>query len=556
MVAFARASEGERIYPPRRAKPCAAALMLILLAVAAGFPERGAALHWLHGEAVPSSNSIVTLISALGCFGVGMVVAVGALRGRPRLIVTPAGVTLETLYGTKWADWSSLAAFELTTRYVGPLWRSVRSATARITGTGAGRSLLRSKKMVIPDAFLMPIETIAFDLNQRRERVPGAAAAAVEPAEAVPAAPTGTRVPWLTFVILAVLVAAFIGERRFAVQPTGRLLEASPATLLALGGLNRTAVLANGEWYRLFTAPLLHLDLTHLALNGIALVMAGFILERLVGRLWFLSFFVVGALGGSLASLAVNPGTVTSVGASGAIMGLFAAAFTSSFRLPAGSKARWWAQMGSIRVLVPSLLPLATATSGAATDYGAHFGGAVSGVLLALLLVRKWPMGAALPPFRRVAACVATLGVVVAAASTAAVAHGYPKYRILVSLIPREQIPHTAEEIGARADTLLARYPLDPRSRMYHGIALAAAKDYEGAERETRSALRQAEELRFVFVGPEFADSIRLLLAAILQEAGKQAEAREAARPLCQAAPGNHPNAKIQHTLDEQHLCD
>ncbi len=557
MLEFARASEGEKLYCPRRARLWCAAIFFIIVGTSIGWPVLREIVLWRHGGTPPSPRSLFMLLTGFASLGMGVLAVAGVLRGLPRLMVTPAGVTLRTNFGTKWADWASLAVFELTTIYAGPLRRRVLSATARVVGSGASKGLLRSKNFVIPDAFLMPIETIVFDLRAQHGQISGVAAAPDRPTEqtAAPFAATGTNVPWLTFLILAVLVAVFVGEQRFALDPTGRLLQPGNGTLLALGGLNRTVTLSNAEWYRLFAAPLLHLDISHLVFNGIALLMAGFLLERLVGRLWFFALFVLGALGGSLMSLALNPGTITSVGASGAIMGLFAAAFTSSFRLPAGTKARWWTQIGSVRVLIPSLLPLAT-TSEITIDYGAHFGGALSGALVALLLIRTWPDTARWPRFRPLAAGVAIAGLVLFVASSAAVASHYPQYRVLASLIPRDRMPRTDADIKNQAEMLVARYPLDPRSRMYRGIALSAAKDYDGAEREARIALQQAENLRFIFVGREFENAIRFVLAAILLEADRQPEAKEAAHPLCQAFPAGYPNEKLQRILTEGRLCD
>lgn len=70
----------------------------------------------------------------LGCFSLGFagVASYGVLRGLPRLIVTPTGVWLETIFGPRRASWESLSLFEVT-----PLtWshRSHQSATASIIG--------------------------------------------------------------------------------------------------------------------------------------------------------------------------------------------------------------------------------------------------------------------------------------------------------------------------------------------------------------------------------------------------------------------------------------
>ena len=90
-------------------------------------------------------------------------------------------------------------------------------------------------------------------------------------------------------------------------------------------------------------------------------VLAGSLLERAVGKLWFAAFFVVGALGGAAGSLLVNPHSLVSVGASGAIMGLFAAMFVISFRYTSGHD-RSSLQRRAVQVLGVENLALAHCT--------------------------------------------------------------------------------------------------------------------------------------------------------------------------------------------------
>src|SRR5262249_32482124 len=124
------------------------------------------------------------------------------------------------------------------------------------------------------------------------------------------------------------LVAMFAAELAFGVEPTKGLLEPSVRTLLALGGLQYTAAVGSEEWYRMFLAPLMHAGPVHLLLNGIALYLAGRILEPMIGARWFAALFVISGLAGAFTSLVMNaPGVV-----SGAIMGLFAAIWVLSYR--------------------------------------------------------------------------------------------------------------------------------------------------------------------------------------------------------------------------------
>ena len=227
------------------------------------------------------------------------------------------------------------------------------------------------------------------------------------------------KLPWLTFALLAILIALFALENLFVVTPSVRLTPSS-ATLLALGGLTRQAAFAGREWFRLFTAPLLHVSPAHLVGNGVALLLGGWLLERLVGRLWFFALFFIAALGGSLMSLAIAPPNIVSVGASGALVGIFAALFVLSFHMPTGTATRIRLQISSLGVLIPSLLPLFS-VSADQMDYGAHFGGALSGTAVAGLLLISWPQTERIPQLQKVAAAVSIIGTILFMASAAAV---------------------------------------------------------------------------------------------------------------------------------------
>lgn len=68
----------------------------------------------------------------------------------------------------------------------------------------------------------------------------------------------------------------------------------------------------------------------------LALWRVGILLERLIGWRWFAALFCVSAIGGSAASLLISPDNILGVGASGGIIGLFAAVIVASFYFPSG----------------------------------------------------------------------------------------------------------------------------------------------------------------------------------------------------------------------------
>lgn len=80
----------------------------------------------------------------------------------------------------------------------------------------------------------------------------------------------------------------------------------------------------DGQWWRLFTSMFLHAGIIHLAFNMYVLWDAGRLVERLLGNTGFVLMYVVSGLLGSLASVGWNP-FVTSVGASGAVFGVYGA---------------------------------------------------------------------------------------------------------------------------------------------------------------------------------------------------------------------------------------
>jgi rhomboid protease GluP len=535
---------GLPVYHPRRGRQWGIGAILLFIAIVNLLVQGRGFVRWAEGGATPGSHGWYVLLSALGCLVIGISALIGALRGLPRLTVTPTGILLETIFKTQWADWSSLTAFELMTARAG--LRRLRWGSAAVVGPAASPNLLRRRRLVLPDAFETPLQGIVAGLNARQARALGAAPA--KPLdEAARFGLAGVNTPWLTYVLIFLLSVVFIAEQIFAVGPPASPLSPSLATLVALGGLTRPAVLGAGEWYRLFTAPLLHLDLAHIVLNSIALLMAGFLLERLVGRVWFLAGFVLGGLGGTMASLALNPATIVSVGASGAIMGLFAVALICSFRLPSGSPARWRMQGRAMGVMVPSLLPLAAANDH--VDYGAHLGGAVSGALLGLLLLMTWPDGERLPQLRKLAASVASAGLVLVAVSVGAVAAHYPTYARVAVLIPQNELPKTLAEMTARGTLLTQRYPGDPRAHLYRASALVAGRDYVGAERALRLALEQSAGLKLLGVAVE--NAIRVELVAVLLEEHQRDAAKEAARGPCRSS-----DETVRQALVNERLCD
>ncbi|ENN86436.1 transmembrane rhomboid family protein [Rhizobium freirei PRF 81] len=222
--------------------------------------------------------------------------------------------------------------------------------------------------------------------------------------------------PIFTYALIAILVGIYIVELKFGVIPSkGDTPDIQ--TLLVFGGTFRMRIMQYGEWWRLVTASLLHGNFLHLAFNCFALWRAGILLERLIGWRWFAALFCVSAIGGSVASLLINLDNIVGVGASGGIIGLFAAVIVASFHFPSGPLPEIL-RMGAIQILVPSILPLVAQTAGGMNiDYAAHLGGALAGGIVSLVLLKAWPSKQPHPRFS-VAALIGSIGFAIIAAGS------------------------------------------------------------------------------------------------------------------------------------------
>ena len=139
------------------------------------------------------------------------------------------------------------------------------------------------------------------------------------------------------------------------------------------------------EWYRLFTVALTHGGILHLGFNMYSLMVLGNPLEAAYGKQKFLIVFFFSLLTGSLTSAYFSTGFIPSVGASGAIFGLFGALAIvglNSKNLEIGVDFR------SIVVIIGINFAFGFAMGG--VDWRAHLGGLIGGVIAAqLVMVRR-----------------------------------------------------------------------------------------------------------------------------------------------------------------------
>jgi membrane associated rhomboid family serine protease len=131
------------------------------------------------------------------------------------------------------------------------------------------------------------------------------------------------------------------------------------------------------EWYRLFTVALTHGGFLHLGFNMYSLMVLGNPLEAAYGKQKFLIVFFFSLLTGSLTSAYFASLYSASVGASGAIFGLFGALAIVGKRIGADIR--------SIVVIIGINFAFGFALGG--VDWRAHLGGLIGGVVAAQLVM-------------------------------------------------------------------------------------------------------------------------------------------------------------------------
>ena len=87
-----------------------------------------------------------------------------------------------------------------------------------------------------------------------------------------------------------------------------------PEVLHRIGALEPDAVVAQGEYWRLFTALFLHAGFLHLAFNLFALYVLGPPLERSIGTIRFLACYLISGLASSAGVVALNEIGLVQVG--------------------------------------------------------------------------------------------------------------------------------------------------------------------------------------------------------------------------------------------------
>ncbi|MEW1797005.1 rhomboid family intramembrane serine protease [Streptomyces niveus] len=169
---------------------------------------------------------------------------------------------------------------------------------------------------------------------------------------------------------LAVFVAVLVNEQR-VVDELDLIGHAFNPEIGEVVGV------ADGQWYRLFTAMFLHQAVWHIAFNMLGLWWLGGPLEAALGRVRFIALYLISGLAGSALTYLIAAPNQASLGASGAIFGLLGATVVLMRRMNY--------DMRPVLALLALNLLFTFTWSGIAWE--AHLGGLVAGTAIAVGLV-------------------------------------------------------------------------------------------------------------------------------------------------------------------------
>lgn len=180
---------------------------------------------------------------------------------------------------------------------------------------------------------------------------------------------------------------------QFAVMLGGPAFE----TLMSVGGGLIPARLSGALLYEhalpapatLVTSLFLHAGWMHLAFNMLFLFWIGRFTEALLGPWRYLLLFFVSGIVGGIAQTALDPtSTVPVIGASGAISGIFAAHAMIFGRGGGKGELARALQLAALWIGLQAAAGLLFNTGGGGIAIGAHVGGFLAGLALALPLAR------------------------------------------------------------------------------------------------------------------------------------------------------------------------
>lgn len=159
--------------------------------------------------------------------------------------------------------------------------------------------------------------------------------------------------------------------------------------MLNYGAAYGPLIVYEGEYWRLLTSAFMHFGITHLANNMLILLLMGGRLEQVLGHARYLVLYLLSAVGAGAFSLWYGMRTAdfsVGAGASGAVFGVIGGLLWAVIR----NRGRLL-DLNTKQVMIFGGLSFYYGLTAEGVDNAAHFGGAVAGFLLCMLLYRGEP---------------------------------------------------------------------------------------------------------------------------------------------------------------------
>jgi rhomboid protease GluP len=182
----------------------------------------------------------------------------------------------------------------------------------------------------------------------------------------------------VTILLIALNVAAFAYEVSIVGSPL--LMGGGALGAMIDAGALVPALARSGQYWRIVTGAFLHGGLLHLAVNMYSLYVLGPFIEVIAGRSRMAIIYAVSLVASGLAVMYFSSPFAVTVGASGAIFGLFGALFAIGFKLGRPGMRLVRANLG---ILILNLF-ITFAVPGIAAS--AHIGGLIAGFVVAYFL--------------------------------------------------------------------------------------------------------------------------------------------------------------------------
>ena len=182
--------------------------------------------------------------------------------------------------------------------------------------------------------------------------------------------------PYVTYIVALICVLVYLISLYFY-----RYTYNSSEVAIIIGGYYKIFVVA-GQWWRIFTAGFVHVDVFHLLVNMLSLISLGRLLENYYGHIKFLIVLLVGIVFGNLFLFALND-NIVAVGISGGLYALLACLAmyiynTKMYKIPAVMHNVIYIFLVNLMInLLPSI------------GYYAHLGGFIAGILLAFIFTKN-----------------------------------------------------------------------------------------------------------------------------------------------------------------------